>query len=153
VPCALTNLAADGAAVTAVLDRQLPAVRPLRPDLVSVTVGMNDVRDPGFGEERFADGFARLLDGLAATGATVLTATLPDIASVLPAAHVEVGRRRLRAASEVIREQAARCGAICLDIWAMPGTDDPSLFGPDRIHPNARGHELMAAAFAELLLG
>ncbi len=153
VPCALTNLAADGAAVTAVLQRQLPSVTPLRPDLVSVTVGMNDVRDPGFSEDRFADGYRRLLDGLAATRATVLTCTLPDIASVLPAAHVELGRWRLRAASEIIREQAARRGAVCLDIWAMPGTDDPGLFGPDRIHPNSRGHELMAAAFADLLLG
>src|SRR6266704_3885599 len=42
------------------------------PDLASVTVGMNDIRDPGFSPERFAAGLGRLLDGLAATGATVL---------------------------------------------------------------------------------
>jgi lysophospholipase L1-like esterase len=34
----------------------------------------------------------------------------------------------------------------------MPGASDPGLFGPDRIHPNAAGHQLMAAAFADLLL-
>jgi lysophospholipase L1-like esterase len=95
-----------------------------------------------------------LLDGLAGTGATVLTCTLPDIAGILPlpADLVGVARRRLRQASDVIREQAALRGAVCLDAWAMPGAADPGLFGPDRIHPNASGHQLIADAFAALLL-
>ncbi len=159
VPCALTNLAADGASAAAVLDRQLPSLagaRPdlARPDLVSVTVGMNDIRDPAFSEERFAGEVGVLLDGLTATGATVLTCTLPDIARImpLPADLVEVARQRMRRASDIIREQASRRGAVCLDAWAMPGAADPGLFGPDRIHPNASGHQLMADAFAALLL-
>jgi lysophospholipase L1-like esterase len=154
VPCTLTNLATDGADVTAVLERQLPAVAGIGPDLVSVTVGMNDIRDPGFTEERFAAGLSALLDGLAATGATMLTCTLPDIAGILPlpAEMVELARQRLRSASDIIREQAAARGALCLDTWTMPGAGDPGLFGPDRIHPNAAGHQLMAAAFADLLL-
>jgi len=154
VPCALTNLAADGASAAAVLDRQLPSLAGARPDLVSVTVGMNDIRDPAFGEERFAADVGALLDGLTATGATVLTCTLPDIAGImpLPAGLVEVARQRMRRASDIIREQAARRGAVCLDAWAMPGAADPGLFGPDRIHPNASGHQLMADAFAALLL-
>lgn len=159
VPCALTNLAADGASAAAVLDRQLPALAGARPDLahpdlVSVTVGMNDIRDPAFGEERFAADVGVLLDGLTATGATVLTCTLPDIAGImpLPAGLVEVARQRMRRASDIIREQAARRDALCLDVWAMPGAADPGLFGPDRIHPNASGHQLMADAFAALLL-
>jgi len=154
VPCALTNLAADGASAAAVLDRQLPSLAGARPDLVSVTVGMNDIRDPAFGGERFAADVGALLDGLTATGATVLTCTLPDIAGImpLPAGLVEVARQRMRRASDIIREQAARRGALCLDAWAMPGVADPGLFGPDRIHPNASGHQLMADAFAALLL-
>ena len=154
VPCALTNLAADGASVAEVLQWQLPAVAPIGPDLVSVTVGMNDIRDPGFTEERFAPGLGRLLDGLTTTGATVLTCTLPDITAImsLPADLVEVARQRMQGASDIIREQAASRGVVCLDVWAMPGAADPELFGPDRIHPNASGHQLMADAFAALLL-
>jgi lysophospholipase L1-like esterase len=115
---------------------------------------MNDIRDPGFSEERFAAGVGRLIDGLAATGATVLTCTLPDIAAImpLPVGLVEVARQRMRRASDVIRAQAAERGAVCLDAWAMPGAADPHLFGPDRIHPNGSGHQLMADAFAALLL-
>src|SRR5947209_18150564 len=154
VPCTLTNLAADGASVGVVLARQLPAVGAGWPDLVSVTVGMNDIRDPGFRPERFAAGLGTLLDGLAVTGATVLTCTLPDIAGImpLPAGVVGVARQRLRQASDIIREQAAHRGAICLDAWAMPEAADPALFGPDRIHPNASGHQLIADAFVALLL-
>jgi lysophospholipase L1-like esterase len=154
VPCALTNLAVDGAGVAAVLERQLPSVAPIGPDLVSVTVGMNDIRDPAFSEESFAADLGQLLDGLTATGATVLTCTLPDIAAVisLPADLVDVARRRIRRVSDIIREQAACRGAVCLDTWAMPGAVHPDLFGPDRIHPNASGHRLMADAFADLLL-
>ena len=157
VPCVLTNLAADGASVAVVLERQLPSVArmgPKNPDLVSVTVGMNDIRDPAFSQERFAAELGRLLDGLATTGATVLTCTLPDIAAImsLPADLVEVARQRMRRASDIIREQAASRGTVCLDIWEMPGAADPELFGPDRIHPNASGHQLMADAFAALLL-
>jgi lysophospholipase L1-like esterase len=154
VCCALTNLAFDGASTAVVLEQQLPSVAGLGPDLISVTVGMNDIRDPGFGEERFAAELGRLLDGLSGTGATVLTCTLPDIAAImpLPAHLVELARQRIRQASDIIREQAARCGVVCLDAWAMPGAADPGLFGPDRIHPNGSGHQLMADAFAALLL-
>ena len=157
VPCVLTNLAADGASVAVVLERQLPSVArmgPKDPDLVSVTVGMNDIRDPAFSQERFAAELGRLLDGLATTGATVLTCTLPDIAAImsLPADLVGVARQRMRRASDIIREQAASRDTVCLDVWEMPGAADPELFGPDRIHPNASGHQLMADAFAALLL-
>lgn len=154
VPCALTNLAADGTSVAGVLERQLPAVARFRPDLVSVTVGMNDIRDPGFSADRFAAEFGRLLDGLTVTGATVLTCTLPDIAGnmPLPDGLVTLARRRMGQASGIIREQASARGALCLDAWAMPAAADPGLFGPDRIHPNASGHQLMAAACADLLL-
>ena len=154
VSCALTNLAEDGASVAVVLERQLPAAARLGPDLISVTVGVNDIRDPGFGADRFAAGFGRLLDRLTETGATILTCTLPDIAGImsLPEDFAVLARQLMRQASDIIRDQAAAHGALCLDVWATPAAADPRLFGPDRIHPNASGHQLLAAACADLLL-
>jgi lysophospholipase L1-like esterase len=154
VPCALTNLAADGATVATVIEWQLPSVARMVPDLVSVTVGMNDIRDPGFSPGQFGAELGWLLDRLAATGATVLTCTLPDIAAImpLPADLIGLARQRMRQASEIIRDQAAARGLLCLDVWTMPGAADPDLFGPDRIHPNASGHQLLAVACADLLL-
>lgn len=154
VNCALTNLAADGATVGRVLADQLPRLREISPDLVSATVGMNDIRGAEFSPEDFAADVGHLLDALAQTGATVLTCTLPDIADVvpLPREHVAIARRRLSQASEIIREQATVRGAVCVDTWAMKDvTARPELFTADRLHPNANGHRMLAAVFADLL--
>jgi len=155
VPCAVTNLAVDGADVATVRRLQLPGVSALGPDLVSLTVGMNDVRLREFDPDAFAEDLAAMLDGLVTTGATILTCTLPDVSSVveLPAEHVAIGRLRLRTASEIIRRESARRRALCLDMWHMPAVvTDPALFTADRLHPNTTGHRRLAAAFAELLL-
>jgi lysophospholipase L1-like esterase len=157
-PCVLTNFAVDGANLAAVLGDQLPRLSALNgagPDLVSVTVGMNDIRVSDFVPEQFSAGLGRLIDALTATGATVLTCTLPDISGVvsLPPEYVGIARQRLSQASDIIREQSARRGARCLDIWAMPEVAGrPELFTADRLHPNSAGHGVLAEAFAGLLL-
>lgn len=155
VACSVTNLAADGATARRVLEQQLPQLNGARPDLVSITVGMNDIRGPQFSPADFNAELERLLDALAATGATVLTCTLPAIADVveLPAEQVEIARYRLGEASEIIRDQSARRGAVCLDTWAMRDlAASPELFTADRLHPNTSGHRRLATAFADLLL-
>jgi lysophospholipase L1-like esterase len=151
--CQLTNLAVDGATVAQVLSEQLPAAAAARPDLLSVTVGMNDIRARGFDELSFKAGLGQLLEALAATEATVLTCTLPDITAIMTLSPEMAGiaRERMRLASDIIREQAESYGAVCLDVWSLPGITDPDLYGPDRVHPNSRGHQLMAAAFADKL--
>ena len=153
VRCRLINLAVDSATADQVLSKQLPAVTACRPDLVSVTVGMNDVRVRGFDELRFKADLGQLLEALAATQATVLTCTLPDVtaAMALSPELAEVARERLRLASDIIREQAESYGALCVDAWAMPEDADPELYGPDHVHLGSRGHQLMAAACADKL--
>ena len=153
VRCRLINLAVDGATVGQVLAKQLPGVSACRPDLVSVTVGMNDIRSRGFDEMGFKAGLGQLLEALAATQATLLTCTLPDLAAVLQLSPelTDMVRERTRLASAIIREQAKSYGALCLDAWAMPAAADPDLYGPDRMHPNARGHQFIAAACADQL--
>jgi lysophospholipase L1-like esterase len=153
VRCSLTNLAADGAHVRDVLAKQLPAVAARKPDLVSVTVGINDARARRFDEMSFKADLGQLFERLAETQATLLTCTLPDLTAVLslPAELQEVARERLRVASDIIREQAESYSAVCLDLWSLPGITDRELYGPDRAHPNHRGHQFLAAAFADKL--
>ncbi len=82
-----------------------------------------------------------------------MTSTLPDITTIMALSPemVDVARERMRLASDIIREQAESYGAVCLDAWSLPGITDPDLYGPDRVHPNNRGHQLIAAAFADKL--
>ena len=153
VRCRLVNLAVDGATVGQVLTGQLPAVGACGPDLVSLTVGMNDIRLRGFDQLRFKADLGQLLEALAATEATVLTCTLPDITAIMTLSPdlAGVARERLRLASDIIREQAESYGALCFDAWATPDVADPDLYGTDRVHLNSRGHQLMAAACADML--
>lgn len=153
VRCSLTNLAVDGASVHDVLSKQFPAVAARKPDLVSVTVGINDIRRRDFDELSFKADLGQLFEALAATQATLLTCTLPDLSVIMslsPDLH-EVVRERMRLASDIIREQAESYGAVCLDAWSLPGVTDPDLYGPDRLHPNSKGHQFMAAACADRL--
>jgi lysophospholipase L1-like esterase len=151
--CSLTNLAVDGAGVHDVLSKQLPAVAARKPDLVSVTVGVNDIRRRDFDELSFKADLGQLFEALAATQATLLTCTLPDLTAIMSLSQElhEVVRERMRLASDIIREQAESYGAACLDVWSLPGVTDPDLYGPDRLHPNSRGHQFIAAACADKL--
>ena len=153
VRCRLINLAVDGATVGQVLAKQLPAVAACQPDLISVTVGLNDIRVRGFDELSFKADLGQLLESLAATQATLLTCTLPDITAIMALSPdlAEVARDRLKLTSDIIREQAESYGARCLDAWAMPDVADPEFYAPDRVHLNSRGHQWMAAACADLL--
>jgi lysophospholipase L1-like esterase len=153
VRCSLTNLAADGATVREVLAKQLPAVAARNPDLVSVTVGMNDIRVRGFDEMSFKADLGQLFERLTAIQATLLTCTLPDVTAVLSLSSElqEIARERLRVASDIIREQADSYSAVCLDLWSLPGVTDREFYGPDPAHPNHRGHQFLAAACADKL--
>jgi lysophospholipase L1-like esterase len=153
VRCGLTNLAVDGATVREVLSKQLPAVAARKPDLVSVTVGINDIRRREFDELSFKADLGQLFEALAATQATLLTCTLPDLTAIMSLSPElrEIVRERMRQASDIIREQAESYGAVCLDAWSLPGVTDPDLYAPDRLHPNSKGHQFIAAACADLL--
>jgi lysophospholipase L1-like esterase len=153
VRCSLANLAADGATVHEVLSKQLPAVAARKPDLVSVTVGINDIRRRDFDELSFKADLGQLFEALAATQATLLTCTLPDLTVIMSLSQDlhEVVRERVRLASDIIREQAESYGAVCLDAWSLPGATDPDLYAPDRLHPNSKGHQFIAAACADKL--
>ena len=82
------NLAIRGKRIVDVIDEQLPATLAMRPDLITVCIGMNDVTRPG----PFFDGALAELDELnrllAGSGATVVTTTFPDIAKILPIGRV-----------------------------------------------------------------
>jgi lysophospholipase L1-like esterase len=153
VRCSLTNLAVDGATVHEVLSKQLPAVAARKPDLVSVTVGINDIRRRDFDELRFKADLGQLFEALAATQATLLACTLPDLTVIMSLSQElhEIVRERMRLASDIMREQAESYGAVCLDAWSLPGVTDPDLYGPDRLHPNSKGHQFIAAACADKL--
>jgi lysophospholipase L1-like esterase len=146
---AYANLAVRGRRIRDLLDEQLPQVLSMHPDLITVCIGMNDVTRPG---PYFDDALTELDEmhtKLAASGATVVTTTFPDIARILPIGRV-IAPRVLRINAE-IRAAAKRHGFRLVDLYAAPSMTDLSTWSADRVHGSTKGHMLFAEAAAEAL--
>jgi len=143
------NLAVRGRRIRDLLDEQLPAALELAPDLISVCIGMNDVTRPGpFFGQALAE-LDELHTHLAASGATVLTTTFPDIAKILPIGRVIASR--VEQINDDIRAAAVRHGFRLVDLYNAPSMTAPDTWSADRVHGSAKGHQLFAAAAAEAL--
>ncbi|BBY42568.1 lysophospholipase [Mycolicibacterium celeriflavum] len=146
---AYANLAVRGRRIRDVLDEQLPQAMAMQPDLITVCIGMNDVTRPGL---RFRQALAELdelHDRLAASDATVVTTTFPDLARILPIGRVIAGR--VERINDVIRTAAERYGFRLVDLYHAPSMTDLDTWSADRVHGSTKGHILFAAAAAEAL--
>lgn len=151
----LHNLAVLGAQARHVERDQLPAALALRPDIASVVVGINDTLRAGFDPERTSQAVARTVVALRARGATVLTMRLPDPARMLglPPGLARPFTRRMAAVNAELDQIAARYGTLHWDAAADPETYDRLNWSVDRLHPNERGHRLIARRFWDALDG
>jgi lysophospholipase L1-like esterase len=147
------NLATLGAQARDVERLQLPAALSLRPDVASVVVGINDTLRGDFDPMRTGAAMDRTVGALRATGAEVLTMRLPDPAQMfgLPRALGRPLARRMRAVNAAVDEVARRHGTVHLDAAGDPATYERHNWSVDRLHPNERGHRMIACHFHGLL--
>ena len=149
VPLLYANLAVRGRTTRQIRDAQLEPAAALRPDLVTLFTGTNDVVALGFDAGAVARDVEHMQRRLIAGGATVLGFTLPDLSPVLPLARPIAAR--VRALNDGLRSAAAASGAMLVDFARHPVGSDPRLWSPDRIHANSAGHARIAAALAQAL--
>jgi acyl-CoA thioesterase-1 len=138
-PVRVVNLSSSGAKVEDVLRDQLPRLRVLRPDVVTVAVGGNDIRSYR------ADDFRRQVDRL--------TAALPPGAFIADTPWFMHGRweRHAEQASATVAASAAAHRLVVVPLhqalqdrgWTAMATD----FAPDWFHPNDRGYRVWSTAF------
>lgn len=152
----LHNLAVSGARVADVAQVQLPAARALRPDLASVLVGMNDTLRGDFDIAVLGGTLTEVVAALTTSGATVLTARLPDPGRMfgLPGVLARPLGRRMAALNLVLDEIAVRYRTVHIDLAGR--LEDPAVYARanwsvDRLHPSERGHRLLAFRFATAL--
>src|SRR5690349_4488602 len=148
----LHNLATLGALAADVERAQLPAATTLRPDVASVVVGINDTLRGDFDPERTGLSVDRTVAALRAAGAEVLTMRLPDPGQMfgLPGALARPLARRMRAVNAAV-DEVARHRTVHLDAAGDPATYERCYWSVDRLHPNERGHRLIACRFHALL--
>ena len=140
------NLAIRGRTTRQIRDEQLELAIALRPDLVTLFSGTNDVVRPRFDADAVGRDVEFMQRRLIESGATVLGFTLPDLSIVLPLARPIAGR--VRALNDALRHASASSGAVLVDFAKHSVGSDPRLWSADRLHANSVGHERIAAALA-----
>ena len=141
------NLAVRGQTAHEVRETQLLPALDLAPDVAVVVAGVNDVLRPKLDRDALRDDLFAMHAELAATGARVLTFTMPDMARVAPLAVVL--RQRLQFLNSVTFECRERYGSTVVDLASVPAASHPALWHTDRLHANSEGHRRVAAALAE----
>ncbi|MDQ1021092.1 SGNH/GDSL hydrolase family protein [Streptomyces afghaniensis] len=152
-PVRFTNLAVSGSQTRDVLERQLPAALEMRPDLVSVVVGVNDTLRCTFDIQAVAARLDQMYAALTGQGAVLLTACLPGPGAMLglPGALAHPLARRQRAVNAVVHALSDRYGAVHLHACEGDWITDRALWSADRLHPAERGHRQLALRFHALL--
>jgi lysophospholipase L1-like esterase len=145
---AYANLAVSGLVMRQILDQQLGPAIALKPDLVTLSAGGNDLvfhrSDP--------DRLAAMLDAgvgmLSATGATIVLFTGPDWGDTPLFGHI---RGKVAVFNENIRTIAARHNGVIADLWTLRQLSDPQMWDPDRLHFSPLGHHTIAAMVLDTL--
>ncbi|MFD1930303.1 MULTISPECIES: SGNH/GDSL hydrolase family protein [Nonomuraea] len=142
------NLAVRGRLIDEIVGDQVPQAVALRPDLVSLCAGGNDILRPGGGPEVVA---ARLEEGVAtlkAAGAKVMLFTGFDLRQVpvMRLAHSKIEIFNLH-----IHDIARRHDAFLVDMWPMAVLRDRRAWNEDRLHLSPDGHRRVALHAAEVI--
>jgi hypothetical protein len=95
---------------------------------------------------RTGQAITRTVAALRAGGATVITMRLPDPAQMfgLPSGLARPLSRRMRAVNAELDRVAAHYRTVHWDASTDPETYDRRNWSVDRLHPNERGHRLIA---------
>lgn len=166
----LVNLGVPGATVRDGLTEQLPRALAADPDVVTVWLAVNDVVNlvpvteyeatlrslvhalRRGGRTEVLVGNVPPLDRLPAYRTCLPGSKVPGVSCVLP---LVPSPRQVRALVAEYNAAVARVvaaeGAVAVDLSGDPGRPLSALTADDGFHPSARGHRVIAAAFARAL--
>ncbi|MET0233311.1 MAG: SGNH/GDSL hydrolase family protein [Kibdelosporangium sp.] len=142
------NLAVRGRLMGQVLSGQLEPALDMRPDLVTLYAGGNDLMRPSVDIDAMMDDYDKAVGRLVESGATVVLFTGVDGAGDALFRKI---RGRVAIYNEHTRVIAARRGAKIVDMWAMRQLRDRRMWAPDRLHLNSLGHSEVAIEVLKVL--
>lgn len=138
---AYANLAIRGRLLQQIIDEQIEPALELRPDLITISAGGNDIIRPGTDPDEVAGRLEGAIGRLAASGATIVMFNGPDI-GMTPV----LGRIRGKVAiyNENLYSIAQKHDAVVANMWALTELKDPQMWAPDRLHFSPIGHHTIA---------
>jgi lysophospholipase L1-like esterase len=151
----LHNLGRRNLRAAEVRDTQLERALALRPDLVSIAAGPNDLIAPEIEREELERDMEPMYAAFADTGAFVFTFSYMDMpgAGLLPEEPARWLRERMVLLHEAIHALADRYGALYIDLFNDPASANPAFYSADMKHANAAGQEFVAERTLEVLDG
>ena len=151
----VVNLAISGAVLNDVLEKQLPQLAKLKPDLITVSIGANDATH--FSSiEKYRVQMKLLIGKLGESKAQVLIATTPDIfqAPALPLPLALAANRRAKMQNAILSKAATNSKIQVVDLFnrgKLIYAQNPNLYAADFFHPASDGYQIWARLFiAEL---
>ncbi|WP_442860539.1 SGNH/GDSL hydrolase family protein [Arthrobacter sp. zg-Y820] len=145
---AYANLAIRGRLLNKIIEEQLQPALDLRPDLVTICAGGNDVIRPGGDPDKLAEKMDAAIARLAGSGATVVLFTGPDLGTTPVLGSV---RARVAVYNENLRTIAARRDVVIADMWALRELSNREMWAPDRLHFSPLGHHTIAMMVLDTL--
>lgn len=143
------NLALRGLCAGDIRAAQLARALELKPDLVTVVAGVNDLIRIKFDANVVGREIEAMFEALNASGAHVVTLLLPDVSRLIPLARPL--RKRIMSFNRRIEQAARRHDVTIVDGSTYPFMYDPRTWSADRLHATPLGHRRIAAAVAETL--
>jgi len=138
---AYANLAVRGKLIKQILDEQVDAAVALRPDLITISAGGNDVIRPGTDPDAIAQLFDQAVSRLSVDGATIVVFTGVDVGFSPVFRGI---RGKVAIYNENVRAVASRYDCIVADQWALTEIQDQRMWAPDRLHLAPLGHHTVA---------
>jgi lysophospholipase L1-like esterase len=151
----VTNMGISGNTVRDLAGRWETDVLALNPDWLSVMIGINDVWRQFDGKN---DAAVVLTGEFAETYERLIARTVRRVEGLIlmspyyvQSLRTDPMRRRMDEYGVIVRDLAARHGALLVDVQASIdaalATMDYTVIAPDRVHPTREGHALLARAF------
>ncbi|EHR53002.1 lysophospholipase L1-like esterase [Saccharomonospora marina XMU15] len=142
------NLALRGKMLAEIVQEQLPLALELKPDLVTVCAGGNDIIVPGADVDDIAARFEETIATLRGAGIEVLIFTGPDTKRM---SVMSILRGKVGIYNAHLWAIAERHKAKVVDLWAMDVLHDNRAWSDDRLHFTSEGHRRIALRTAEVL--
>ncbi|HAX73763.1 MAG TPA: lipase [Firmicutes bacterium] len=147
------NLGKSGYRTDEILKELLPQALALKPDLVSITAGGNDMIQLKWSKKQYEQRMRYMIETLTSQGASVMTCTLPFFTKHVKAPLYKkiIGNFWLKQCNTVISNLATQYQTIHIDFANHQCALDLTNWSSDCIHPNSKGYAEIANAYHELI--
>jgi lysophospholipase L1-like esterase len=143
------NLAVRGRLMPQIAAEQVPHALRMKPDLVSIVGGVNDLLRPAFDARALHRRLDRAVGSLRENGSDVVL-----VVGANPTARSKVLARlmpRVVALNEAVADVAQQWDCYAVDLFGADVFDDTRMWAADRLHLSSAGHVRVAGAYLQTL--